>query len=78
MVTVSKTTTQPAPFIPTESASHVVTTFVPLDFSLTQRTEFNGLLFAELTHQSLLTRGPFPMPVVPTLEADSIRAFRAV
>ena len=53
-------------------------TFGPLDFCFTHWTEFDGLLFAKLAHQSLFTRSPSAMPVVSTLEADSILAFRAV
>jgi hypothetical protein len=56
----------------------MIATFVPLDFCFTHWTEFDGLLFAKLVHQSLFTRSPPAMPIVPTLEADRILAFRAI
>lgn len=69
--------TKPTPFILTEWACHMIAALVPLDFSLTHRTEFYGLLLTKFVHQGLFTRSPSTMPVVSALEANCISAFRA-
>jgi len=76
MFSITKTTTEPTPFILTERASHVIAAFVPLDFGLAHRTELDGLLLTKLVHQGLFARSPSTMPVVSAFKTHSILAFR--